>query len=244
MAKVILVASGKGGVGKSTLTAGLGKALALQDKKVLLVDCDAGLASLEIILNVRENVLYNWIDVYKELCSADDAVIRVSDNLSLLPAPRSIVNDCPADCVKSVVSNYTDSYDYIFIDAPAGLSEGLERGAIASTAALVVATADEVSVSGAYALENTVSKLGVNNTRLIINRYDIKAVKKKKLLKIDEIINKTSVQLLGIVPEDKEIMYSSVTNKTYSKSSSTKAMQRIADRIDGNKVKLNISLLK
>lgn len=243
MAKIFVVASGKGGVGKSTLTTALGNAFVKQGKNVLLVDCDAGLGSLEIILNVRNKVVYNWLDVYTNTCSPDDAIINIKDKLDLLPAPGKTVNDCPNDCIKEIISKYS-RYDYIFIDAPAGIGEGLKRAASAATVALVVATADEVSVSGAHTLEKTVNELGVRNTRLIINRYDIKAVRKDRLLKIDDIINKTNVQLIGIVPEETEIMYYTVTYKTGKKNKTAKAINRIADRINGKKVKLDISLLK
>jgi len=244
MSKTILIASGKGGVGKSTLSAGLGKALAMKGYNVLLVDCDAGLASLEIMLNTSQNVIYNWADLCRDDCTAEDAIVEVGENLSLLPAPRTVVTDLPVDCIRQALEPIKDDYDYIFIDAPAGLAEGLERGAVASDTALVVATADEVSVAGAHALSETVKKLGVNITRLVINRYDIKAVKKGKLLTIDGIIEKTSVQLLGIVPEDKDIMYSTVTNRHNMKSNSFLAIKRIAERIAGNNVKLAIKLLK
>lgn len=240
----IVVASGKGGVGKSTLSAQLGKFFAQRGIKTLLVDCDAGLSSLDVMLNCSDRNVFSWYDVYTQKCEYSDAQIEISENLYLLPSPKTATDDPDHDIVNSVLAHADEDFEIILIDAPAGLNEGLSRAAAAAQFALVVATADEISVKAAAAVENALTQAGIKQTRLLINRYDIKAAKKGKLLTVDEIINKTFVQLLGIVPEDKNIMYSTVTGEIKQKNKFSKAINRIALRILGENVELSLSLLK
>ena len=244
MTRSILIASGKGGVGKSTVTSRLGTVLAGKGQKVLLVDCDAGLSSLDIMLGVSEEVAFNWYDAYLGRCDLGEAIVHTGSGPDLLPAPYTPIGAEAPDAVKNAVDALADDYDVVIIDAPAGLSAGLDRAARAAKKAIVVATADEVSVKGAAALAKTVTAKGVEQCRLLINRYDVKAAQKGRLLTVDDIIDKTVVQLLGIVPEDPEITYSTVTGKRSEKSKSAKAFARIAERIDGNNVPLNLKLLK
>lgn len=243
MTRSILIASGKGGVGKSTVASRLGRILAEKGQKVLLVDCDAGLSSLDIMLGVSEDVAFNWYDAYLERCTAAEAVIHTQDGPDLLPAPTAVMPEEAPDAVKNAVEALADAYDTVIIDAPAGLSAGLDRAVRAAKKAIVVATADEVSVRGAAALARAVRAKGVEQCRLLINRYDVKAAKKGKLLTVDDIIDKTVVQLLGIVPEDPDITYSTVTGKQNDKSKSAKAFRRVAERIDGQNVPLKLKQL-
>ena len=244
MTRSILIASGKGGVGKSTIACRLGRILAGQGQKVLLVDCDAGLSSLDIMLDVSDRVAFNWYDAFLERCETRAAVIRTDGGPDLLPAPAVPVTEDAEDAVKNAVEQLADDYDVVFIDAPAGLSAGLIRAARAARKALVVATADAISVRGAAALEKTVRQCGVEQSRLLINRYRVKAAQKGKLLTVDEIIDGTCVQLLGIVPEDPAITYSAVTHREKPGGNGAKALARIAERIGGRNVPLKLRQLK
>lgn len=245
MTRCILIASGKGGVGKSSITAGLGRIFCSAGLKTLLIDCDAGLSSLDIMLGLSEGSAFSWHDAYLERCSIYDAIIKNDELPDLLPAPVSPLDEPADQVVKHAAELLRDDYDIILIDAPAGLGRGLLRAAAAAKQLIVVATADEISVKDAAALDREIRKRSdINESRLIINRYDVKAAKKGKLLTIDDIIDKTTVQLIGVVPEDKNIMYSTVTGKTGKKSKSFKALQRISERINGKNVELELSLLK
>ena len=244
MTRSILIASGKGGVGKSTVACRLGKALAAKGQKILLVDCDAGLSSLDIMLGAAGDVVFNWYDVWLDRCDASQAVVHTADGPDLLPAPAVPVTEDAPDAVKNVTDALAEEYDVVIIDAPAGLNAGLARAAEAAKKAIVVATGDEVSVKGAAALAKAVKRHGVEQCRLLINRYDVKAAKKGKLLSVDDIIDKTAVQLLGVVPEDPEIAYSTVTGHYNEKSKSANAFRRIAARAAGENVPLKLSQLK
>lgn len=244
MARKILIASGKGGVGKSTISAALGRAFARKNKKTLLVDCDSGLSSLDILLNCREFSSFSWYDAYLERCSPEECVTAVQPSLFLINSPQNCLREAAENSITSIVEELEEDYEFVILDAPAGLDRGLVRAAKAASQAIVVAVADEISVQGATRLENTIRSIGITRSRLLINRYDLKAAKKGKLLTVDEIIDKTLVRLIGIIPEDKEIMYSTVTGKISPKSKSERAFRRVADRIDGLKVEFSLNLLK
>ena len=243
MTRSILIASGKGGVGKSTVASRLGRLLAEKGRKTLLVDCDAGLSSLDVMLGAAENVAFNWYDVYLGRCEAAEAVVHTQNGPDLLPAPSFVLPEEAPDAVKNAVDALADDYDVVH-RVHDGSRGHTDRAARAAKKAIVVATADEVSVKGAAALAKTVTEKGVEQCRLLINRYDVKAAKKGKLLTVDDIIDKTVVQLLGIVPEDPEITYSTVTGKRNDKGKSAKAFARVAERIDGNNVPLKLKQLK
>ena len=244
MAIKTVIASGKGGVGKSTVCKNLGLYFSSVGKRTLLIDCDAGLSSLDIMLGVSDRVNFTWTDVYDESCSIEDSILKINENLYLLPSPRAVLKEEYEDAIKSITEKLDTSFDYIFIDAPAGVGRGFTRAAQGATKALVVATADEVSVKGASTVASLLHDEGVNEARLLINRYDLKAAKKGRLLTVDEIIDKTLVQLIGIIPEDTNIMYSTVSEKKLKTKRSDGAFMRIAKRICGENVELKLSQLK
>lgn len=244
MAKTILLASGKGGVGKSTAACGIGKVLAESGRRTLLVDCDDGLNSLHIMLNCADRCVFNWWDVCSDICKAADAPVAVNENLFLLCAPVAPLNGDFSDAVQQAVAPLLERFDFILFDAPAGLGRGFLRAANAASAALIVATADEVSVRGAASVKTALENTAVSETRLLINRYETRAAKRGNYLTIDEVIDKTMIQLIGVVPEDKEIKYSTVTGTICANCRSAKAFARIAKRIAGMNVPLTLSLLK
>ena len=241
MAKIYMVASGKGGVGKSTFCANVAIALSDMGKKVLLIDGDATLRSLDLLLGVDEMVLYDWLDVVNGRCDYDKARLFYNENVQLLPAPIEYPDNLTYEIFLKLIKTYLEDYDYIFIDSPAGLGELTEIYAKCADECIVVATADEISARSACAMGNRLIKLGVKEEkiRLIINRFDEKAVKKGKLLNIDDVIDRTYIRLLGIVPEEKKLMYASVTEKSLPQHCEAKnAFANIAGRILGKEIEL------
>ena len=244
MAKTILVASGKGGVGKSTSVCGVGKALALRGKKTLLIDCDDGLNSLNIMLGCADRCVFSWHDVGTALCEPTDALIALNENLFLLSAPVTPLDEEYPDEIKQAAAHFSGQFDFILLDAPAGLGRGFRRAANAAGTALIVATADEVSVRGAAAVRAALRQTEVKELRLLLNRYETKAAKRGNYLSIDEAIDKAGIQLIGVIPEDKEIKYSTVTGSIRPNCRSAKAFGRIAKRICGENESLTLSLLR
>lgn len=247
MAEKILIASGKGGVGKSTVTSFLGKAMADSEKKVLLIDSDTGLGALDIMLNVADRKMNTWLDVSDKNCNTEDAFIKISENLYLLPSPSHYPDEIDEDVFVKITQESEDNFDIIFIDASAGIDENLKRAAKCCDRAIFVATADEISVKCAAAAASEAEKFGIerDDMRLIINRFVKKAALKSKLLNVDGVIDKSGVRLLGIIPEDKKIPYSSVTAVFPDKKSNfIKAIKRITGRINGENIPLILKELK
>ncbi len=244
MFKITVVASGKGGVGKSTLCKHLGIAGARSGAKVLIIDTDTGLSSLETLLNCADRVTFSWYDVAMKRCTLKDALIELAPNLHFLAAPREHIEFDSYDVLQQMMYRNPNGYHLVFIDAPAGIGDGLRVAATAARRGIVVATADEISVKGAAAVANVLDECGIVETRILINRYDIKAAKKGKLLTIDEIIDKTQVRLLGIVPEEKDLIYYTVSGKEPDSKRFHDALARIVYRVKGHYTPLPISKLK
>ena len=239
MHEIILVASGKGGVGKSSLTAFLGRALVKLNKKVLLVDMDIALRSLDLILNVTEKCVYDWGDILEERATPEQAIVKGENgNPDLLCAPVKFFSTISTTGLLLVVQGIKNNYDYVLLDAPAGVGDMLSIGAAIADKTLVVATPDEVCVRSAGVAADKIRAYGFEGeARLVINRYKTKESKKGMLLNADTVIDKTFVRLIGIVPEDSFIAYHSINHPA------TKAIMRIAKRLEGEKIPLKFTKL-
>lgn len=241
MSYIYTVASGKGGVGKSTFCVNSAISLASMGKKVLLIDGDAGIRSIDIILGVDDILVYDWMDVIENYCTPEKAKLNFNDNVDLLPAPMARPETLTASAFGKLLDAYRDDYDYVFIDAPAGLGTLVKIYAKKSDGGIIVATPDEVSARSALLAGNELVSLGIKeeSLRLVINRFDEKAVKRGKLLNIDDMIDKTYIRLLGVVPEERELTYSPAASLSLSEYSGAKiAFDNIAERIIGKETEL------
>lgn len=240
MANKILVASGKGGVGKSSVTVGLCRAFRDMGKRVLAIDCDIGLRSLDLLLGVSDGLVFDWGDIAMENCDAQKAVVK-ADGIDLLAAPLHMTDDFTPDVMKKMIAHFEKDYDYIFLDAPAGVVGEFALAASMADAALVVATPDPLCVRSAGKTGDILRTLGVTEQRLIINRFHKMAVEHDFLLNIDEAIDRAGIQLIGVVPEDVEITFRLPKGQELPKKSiAKKALERIARRVDGKRVPLKI----
>ncbi len=240
MAKKIVIASGKGGVGKSTVTAGLSRALESEGKKVLAMDFDIGLRSLDLLFGVRDQVVRNWGDVILGNCEKEHAVIHVG-NIDFISAPLYFDEAFTPEKVKEMIQSYDKDYDVIFIDAPAGISAGFALACAGADSALVVSTPDDVCVRSVEITANKIASYGVGEIRLIINRFIKKLSAKRKFLNVDQVIDLTTVQLIGVIPYDEKIAFSSMEKSTFNfKSSAQKSFRRIARRVLGENVPLKL----
>lgn len=240
MARKIILASGKGGVGKSSITAGLSAALANAGKKVLAVDMDIGLRSLDLILGLNEKQIFNWGDIILDYCDFEDALIS-SEPVSLLGAPPEFNENFTVENLKKVIDIADKSFDYILLDAPAGIGEGLTLAAGVADEGIVVVTPDEVSVRSGEIASRKLYNYGLENVSVIINRFKESSSAKGRHLNIDDVIDSSKLKLLGIVPEDPHITFSAMKGKPVDKTTpSFKAYKRIQKRLFGE----NISLFK
>lgn len=242
MAERIVIASGKGGVGKSSITAGL--ACALQDKghNVLVVDCDIGLCSLDIILSAKSDMLFNWGDIICGRCDSNAALTETQYGPVLLCAPKHFEAEYTQEAMRALAAEYEERFDYIIFDSPAGLGLGFRLAAAAANKAIVVSTPDDVCVRSASAAADRLSEFGIEESRLIINRFERKATIKGKLLNVDDVIDSTRLRLIGVVPQDRNVMFNmSCGRKLSEKTPAAQAFDRIARRLDGERVHLVIS---
>lgn len=239
MSKVITVLSGKGGVGKSTFCANIGKELS-KTKKVLLIDGDVGLRSLDLLLGVDSLVVFDWSDVICNRCDKEKARLFPNDNLHLLASPISLPKVFTKENFENFLCYYKDSYDYIFIDSPAGLGELTEIYTSVSDEIIVVATPDDISLRAAFLTGDKLSKMGIpdNKMRLVLNRLDTRLLKKGLQRNLDDAIDKTYLRLLGVIPEDKALFTASNSVAFRLSEGTQEALTNIADRICGKDIKL------
>lgn len=238
MAEKIIVASGKGGAGKTSFTAGTAIALGRKGMRVLVMDFDIGQGCVDFMLGSGETVLYNWGDVIKENCTPREAVV-FEDAVDTVSAPPKWDDAFTEEKVKAFVEAVEKDYDYILFDSPAGVTGGFSLAAACADRAIVITTPDEMCTKAAASAANELFDAGIDDVRLVVNRFNKKPTQKGRFLNIDESIDAVKVQLIGVVPEDKEISYASSTGFSFLKDCPAKAAYgRIADRICGKKVPL------
>ena len=206
MSQICVVTSGKGGAGKSTVTAGLGYALSRHNGRVLLIDADAGLRSLDLMLGVSGNTMYDLSDVFAGNCDPVRAIYSspVFQNVFVLPAPIRLEEMCSPKEMRALCRSLSAYYDQVIIDCPAGLGSGFETAIAAADRALVVSTPDMVCARDAQILGHILEERQLKS-HLIINRLRPNKVMDGSMPDVDEIIDTAGIQLLGIIPEDEEV---------------------------------------
>ncbi|NLL63057.1 MAG: septum site-determining protein MinD [Ruminococcaceae bacterium] len=237
-AKKILFTSGKGGVGKSTLSTTFAKLLCEQDKKVLMIDFDASLRTLDIMLSVSNVVLYDWGDVLNANCDSLDALITTSGP-KLLAAPLEKV-ELTKERIRRLISYYEDRFDYIILDCPAGVGEIFDLTLHIADIAIIISTPDLVCVRSAAVAGRKAKDAGVE-ARLLINRFKKIIMANGKALNIDEVIDATGIQLIGVIPEDLQLSLSILNGELLDPSTrGVRAMTRVVRRLNGEQVPLKI----
>lgn len=238
MAKKFVVASGKGGVGKSTFTVALARALTALGNRVLIIDCDR-LRSIDLFLGVTAELVYDFGDVIKKNCEPEAAVYE-SNGVGVVSCPLSYEGIDEAK-MRKLVEEYDYDYNFILFDAPAGIDTGLIIASAAADSGIVVSTPDLVCVRSACAAAREMEKLGVQQCRLVINRAHKKDITKGRLLNVDKVIDSTQVQLIGVVPEDAKLRLGSMGGAIYKRGQeSYTAFSNIARRICGQYIALSV----
>ena len=203
LAKIILVASGKGGAGKSTVSALLGEAFAFGKSRVLIIELDSGLRGLDVALGVTENIVFDMGDIIRGSCGIRDAVINCPfcEGLSLIPAAAKPVS-VTGETIRKISDEIGGDYEYIILDCPAGIGETLEAAAGCADFGLVVATPDPSSVRGARSTGILLSSAKVPEIRLVIERCPQKAKNLAPIKNLDEIIDGSEIRLIAVIWED------------------------------------------
>ena len=237
--KKILFTSGKGGVGKSTLTASFAKILYARGARVLVVDFDIALRTLDLMLNIGDRVLYDWADVIYGRCEPSEAILHNAGGPDLLPAPLRGVTVTEAQ-IDDLLQDYEEDYDYILLDSPAGVGRGFEAAVCSADRAIIVSTPDKVCVRRAAVAADRLVDRGIP-ARLVINRFQKKTVENWKALNIDDVIDSTGRQLIGVVPEDAKLAQSVLNGAPLDQSGKgARAIARILDRMQGQEIPLKI----
>lgn len=245
MSEVIVITSGKGGVGKTTTSANLGTGLAMQGKKVAMIDADIGLRNLDVIMGLENRIVYDLIDVVEGNCRLKQALIKDKkyESLFLLPAAQTRDKDAvsPEQMQKLCENLKEEGFDYIIIDCPAGIEQGFKNAIAGADKAFVVTTPEVSAVRDADRIIGMLEANELRNPKLILNRIRIDMVKKGDMMSMEDVTDILAVDILGIVPDDESIVVSSnrgepaVTDET---SLAGQAYRNIVQRILGNEVPL------
>ncbi len=244
MKDIIVIASGKGGTGKSTVAVGLGTALAHEGSRVLLIDCDSGMRGLDIMLGVTQNLVFDIADAVSGSCTVENTVYPCPDKkgLFLMPAPLNAYDEVAPQILGQLVEGVADIFDYVLIDSPAGVGSGFEAAAFPAKRALVVVNTEPTSIRGGQTVAAKLRDCGIDNIRLVINRFNKATFRKMGLYKdLDEIIDITALQLIGIIPEDYSLAAAIQSGKSGDYTSpAMKALDKIAQRVGGRLAPLMI----
>lgn len=238
MDKLFAVTSGKGGVGKSTVATMLASSLAQNGENVLLIDLDEGLRCLDLMLGISETVAFDLADILNGR-ESEAAIypIPLCNNLSLIPAPQKTGQINPQS-FSLFLREITEKYDKVVVDFPAGIDFSLYNALPDYTVFITVCTPDPVSLRDASLVAEELYSHNKQNVRLIINRFDINFIKDGVYAGIDDMIDKTGIRLLGVVPYDISLTLAHASSRLPKKGNAKKAFVRIAERLVGKNVKL------
>ena len=243
--RVILVCSGKGGVGKTTLTANLGVALARGGQHTVVIDADFGLRNLDLLLGLENRIIYTIQEVLTESCRLEQALVRHKQepNLTLLPAgnPRMLEWLKPKDMQK-IVAMLSESFSYVIIDCPAGIEDGFKNAAAAAHEAIIVVTPEVSAVRDADRVIGLLSGYGMRSIQLVLNRLRPKMIANRNMLAVDDVIDILALPLLGIILEDERVIISANRGEPLTLnprlSPTAKAYLDIARRLQGEEIPL------
>jgi septum site-determining protein MinD len=254
MAKIVVVTSGKGGVGKTTSTAALGAALAQSGQKVVVVDFDVGLRNLDLVMGAERRVVYDFINVTQGIAKLTQALIRDKrlDTLSLLPASQTRDKEAlTEDGVRNVISALRQMFDWVICDSPAGIERGATLAMRFADVAIIVTNPEVSSVRDSDRIIGLLDAKTVKAERgeriakhLLITRYDQDRAVRGEMLRIDDVLEILSTPLLGIVPESDEVLRASNLGSPVTLNNPTSAVARAyldaARRLMGEDVGMTI----
>ncbi len=242
MAKTILITSGKGGVGKSTVCTMLGAALARQNSRVLMLETDCGLRNLDLMNGLEDQVVYDLGDVLLGRCEPAKAILKcpASPGLDLLPAAGSTRFQIPAGTLNRLIEGLKDFYDFILVDCPAGFDDIFDAVCAASDMGLVVVSPNLISVKDGAKAADLLWQAGIREGRLLINMVPRRWKPTEALPDFDAIIDQVGLQLLGVIPVDMEMSENLNRGKMGLYSEGVEVFDNIARRLKGKWIALRI----
>jgi septum site-determining protein MinD len=209
MSEVIVVTSGKGGVGKTTTVANIGTGLASLDKKVVLVDTDIGLRNLDVVLGLENRIVYNLVDVIEGNCRMKQALIKDKKypNLFLLPSAQTRdKNSVTPEQMKKLCEELKNMFDFIILDCPAGIEQGFKNAIAGADKALVVTTPEVSAIRDADRIIGLLEAEELKDIHLIINRLRMDMIHRGDMMSVDDVVDILAVPLIGTLPDDESVV--------------------------------------
>ena len=209
MCEVIVIASGKGGTGKTTVCTSLAVALARAKNRVLIIDCDSGMRGVDLMLGISDRLVYDLADVISGACEYTEALYKADGDFELysIAAPLYADDEVSPSLIKKFTQDIREEFDYILIDSPAGTGSGFYAAANAADRALVVVNPEPISIRGCKNIGYRLQELNISDSRLIINRFDKDRFYQMGLYRdLDEVIDEAGMRLIGLVPEDVRVI--------------------------------------
>ncbi|MDO4977567.1 MAG: septum site-determining protein MinD [Eubacteriales bacterium] len=209
MGEVIVITSGKGGVGKTTTTANIGTGLAKLNKKVVLIDTDIGLRNLDVVMGLENRIVYNLVDVIEGNCRPKQAMIKDKrySNLFLLPSAQTRdKTSVKPEQMKELVDDLREEFDYVLLDCPAGIEQGFKNAIAGADRALIVTTPEVSAIRDADRIIGLLEAAEVHKIDLIVNRIRMDMVKRGDMMSVEDVLDILAIDLIGVVPDDEAIV--------------------------------------
>ena len=249
MSEVIVITSGKGGVGKTTTSANVGTGLAKLGYSVVLIDTDIGLRNLDVVLGLENRIVYNLVDVVEGNCRIKQALIKDKryDKLFLLPSAQTRdKTSVTPEQMKKLTDELREEFDYVLLDCPAGIEQGFKNAIAGADRALVVTTPEVAAIRDADRIIGLLEANEIGRTDLIVNRLRMDMVKRGDMMSTDDVVDILAVNLIGVVPDDENIVVSTNQGEPLvgDDSLAGKAYMNICRRVIGEEVPmldLNVS---
>ena len=241
MSEVIVITSGKGGVGKTTTAANIGIGLAQLGKKVVMVDTDIGLRNLDVVLGLENRIVYNLVDVVEGNCRMKQALIRDKryEQLYLLPSAQTRdKTSVTPEQMKKLCDELKQSFDFVLLDCPAGIEQGFANAVAGANKAIVVTTPEVSAIRDADRIIGLLEAQDLRDISLVINRIRPDMVKRGEMMTVDDVTDILAVNLIGAVPDDEQIVISTNRGEPLVGTNclAGKAYSNICHRIMGEEV--------
>ena len=241
MSEVIVITSGKGGVGKTTTTANVGTGLAKLNKKVVLIDTDIGLRNLDVVMGLENRIVYNLVDVVEGNCRVKQALIKDKryENLFLLPSAQTRdKSSVTPEQMKKLIAELREEFDYIILDCPAGIEQGFKNAIAGADRAIIVTTPEVSAIRDADRIIGLLEANDLKQVELVVNRIRMDMVKRGDMMSIDDVVDILAIGLIGAVPDDEHIVISTNQGEPLvgSDSLAGQAYMNICHRILGENV--------
>lgn len=209
MGEVIVITSGKGGVGKTTTTANIGIGLSGLGKKVMVIDTDLGLRNLDVVMGLENRIIYNIVDVIEGSCRLKQALIKDSrfPELYLLPSAQTRdKSSVSPEQMKKLIDDIRDEFDFILLDCPAGIEQGFQNAIAGADRGIVVTTPEVSAIRDADRIIGLLEASGIRQNDLIINRLRIDMVRRGDMMSVDDVTEILAVNPLGVIPDDEQVV--------------------------------------